>query len=111
MTEPLSTRQLLALSHRAKQRGDEHAKFGQGVIFAAGWLRLCLEKHQGDPLMLKAELQDNLDKNTPRWDEDEYDDGVAAVFDDIAAILDNDPDTIRNIIEYGRDRAKAEKEN
>ena len=106
--EPLSTRQLMALSHRAKQRGDEHTKFGQGVIFATGWLRLCLEKHQGDPLTLRAALQDNLEKNTPRWDEDGYDDGVAAVFDDIAGILDDDSDTINDIIEHGRDRLRRE---
>lgn len=109
--EPLSTRQLLALSYRAMQRKPGDSRFAGGVTFAADWLSALLDKHGGDTAGLKAALRKKLRTYKPAFDKAPYEDGIAVVMDDIAGILDNDPDTINGIIENGRDRHRAEKES
>lgn len=107
--EALSARQLLALSYRAEQRGDAGTQFGDGVTFQAGWLAAAMRAHQDDTktlqIVLRAKVRDGLN-----WDRTDFQDGCAAVLDDVAAILDNDPHIIRAIIDQGRAKARATKE-
>jgi hypothetical protein len=106
----LSTRQLLALSYRAKQLGDGTGAFALGVSDAAGWLADLLHRMlPDDPAELRVILLARLADGVG-WEVSGYGDGMAAVLDDIAGILDNDPATINDIIEYGRDQRRAEKE-
>ena len=45
--------------------------------------------------------------NQVNWDVSEYEDGQAAVLDDVLAILDGHQDTINELVQANRDIAKG----
>jgi hypothetical protein len=108
ITEPLSDRQMEALRVRAHFVGPATGDMRQGVRDASAWLadRLqdCPEYSE------RAELRKVLREyavNQANWDVSAYEDGQAAVLDDVLAILDGHQDTINQLIWANRDIAKG----
>lgn len=95
--EPLSDRQMAALRARAHDPGLPTSDMAAGVIDASTWLTDRLNEHpqHGERAELRKVLREYATSQI-KWDVSEYEDGVAAVFDDVLGILDYDRDTMQH---------------
>lgn len=109
-TEALSDRQVRALAHRSRQRENVGSEFARGVNDTTDHVAAALRSFEGDLHGLAGHLRARVRGGT-RWEKSAYEDGVAAVLDDVAGILDNDSDTIGAVIYRGRTQFTAKKES
>ena len=93
--EPISDRQMAALRARAHDPGLPTSDMTAGVIDASKWLADRLDEHPqyGERAELRRALREYA-LTEMKWDVSDYDDGVAAVLDDVLAILDYDHDVM-----------------
>lgn len=97
MSDALSDRQMHALHVRADFKGPASGQLRQGVSDASGWLAERLADNVDNRAQLRATLAYRVRQGIV-WDTGDFADGWACVLDDIAAILDNDRDTINDLL-------------
>jgi hypothetical protein len=105
---PLSDRQVAALRVRAHFVGPATGDMRQGVRDASAWLADRLQDYPqyGERAELRKVLREYA-VNQVNWDVSAYEDGQAAVLDDVLAIIDGHQDTINELIQANRDAAKG----
>ncbi len=84
--EALSDRQIHALAHRSRQHENGDSDFARGVNDTADHVAAALRSFEDDPDGLAGHLWARV-RGGIRWEKSAYEDGVAAVLDDVAGIL------------------------
>jgi hypothetical protein len=93
----LSDRQMSALRVRADFKGPASGPLRQGVSDASGWLAERLADNVDNRTQLRAALSYRVRQGIV-WDAGDFASGWACVLDDVAAILDDDRDTINDLL-------------